>query len=137
MDDGAVALLPQPLHAHHRLLETEVLVRLQDVLLADADGGPPPVQLVVAVGHERAQAVVAAEPLEDDQDLALGGGQRLRGRAEQRRQGAEPAAEQAEAYAAGADLQCLAAGHATGIAQLLAAVGQGHGHAPLNSWTVP
>ena len=77
VDDGQVALLPEPVHADHRLLEAEMVIHLDHVLFADADGRPVAIQRVVTVGDKGAQAVVAAEPLEHHQDLALGGGERF------------------------------------------------------------
>ena len=114
--DGHVPVVPEAVHAEHRLLEAEVLVDLEDVGLAHPEVGPVPVQRVVAVGHERAQPVVAAEPLEDHEYLALGGRNRLRRRPEQGRQGADRPG-QPEGDAAGADLQRLATGHAARLAQ--------------------
>ncbi len=71
LHDRHLALVVQVLHAAHRLVPAEVRVDLQHVLLLDADRRPVLVVQRVAVRHDRVQPVVAAEPLEDDEDLAV------------------------------------------------------------------
>ena len=130
VDDGQVAFLPEPVHAHHRPLKAEVIIDLDHVLLTDADRGPVSIQRVVPIRDKGAQPVVAAEPLEHHEDLAGRGGQCFRRRPEQRWQGTH-ATEQAQTDAAGADLECLPAGHARLVAQLLASFCHGHGQVPV------
>ena len=54
----------------HRLVPAELRVDLEQVLFLDADRRPMLVVHRVAVRDDGVQAVVAAEPLEDDEDLA-------------------------------------------------------------------
>src|SRR5690606_31210659 len=105
-------LVVEVLHAAHRLVPTELRVDLQDVPFPKADRGPMPVVQRVAVGDDRIEAVVAAEPLEDDQDPAGGALGGAAGALSQRRRHRAEAAEQAETESAGAEPQELAAGNA-------------------------
>src|SRR5436190_3405210 len=123
LHDREFALVVQLLHPAHRLVPAEVRVDLQHVLLVDADGRTMLVVGGVAIRHDRVEAVVAAEPLEDDQDtVRIGRRRQFGGFAEDVGHGAE-AAEQAKPEAAGADPNQIAARDAT-VAQ--SAVG-GHG----------
>ena len=70
LHDGDLAVIEQLLHAAHRLVPAELRVDLQQVAFLDADGRPMLVVHRVAVRHDRVQSVVAAEPLEDHEDLA-------------------------------------------------------------------
>ena len=70
LHDRDLALVVELLHPAHRLVPAELRVDLQEVLLLDADRRPMLVVHRVAVRHDRVQSVVAAEPLEDHQDLA-------------------------------------------------------------------
>ena len=77
MNNGELPLVPHPVHADHGPLKSKVLVDLDDVGLADADGGSLSIERVIAIRDKGAQTVVAAKPLEDHQDLPLRGGQGL------------------------------------------------------------
>ena len=70
LHDRHLALVVQVLHAAHRLVPAEVRVDLQQVLFFDADRRAMLVVHRIAVRHDGVQAVVAAEPFEDDEDLA-------------------------------------------------------------------
>src|SRR5262245_34486393 len=92
-------------------MPAEVLVDLQDRPVLDADGRAMLVVHRIAVGDDRVQTVVAAEPLEHDENLAGLGRRDLARPAEDARHRAD-AAEQPEPEAAGADAQHVTAGDA-------------------------
>ncbi len=75
LHDRDLALVVEVLHPAHRLVPAELRVDFQDVGFLDADRRPMPVVERVAVRDDGVEAVVAAEPLEDDEDLA----RRIRG----------------------------------------------------------
>src|SRR6266550_3605034 len=68
--DRQLALVVQLLHAAHRLVPAEVRVDFQQIVLFEANSRTVLVVLRIAVWHDGVQSVVAAEPLEDDQDPA-------------------------------------------------------------------
>ncbi len=112
VDDRHLAVVVELLHALHRLVQAEVGVDFEEVAFLQADRRAMLVIGGVAVGHDRVQPVVAAEPLEHHQDAA--GGRRRRrpaGLAEHARHRAD-AAEQAETEAAGTKPHHLAPRHA-------------------------
>ena len=84
MNDRKVSLFPEPVHAKHGLLKAKMFVDFQHVSLADTNVRSMAIQSVVAIRNERTQAIVATEPLEDDEDLPFGCGESLRGRTKKR-----------------------------------------------------
>ena len=108
VDDRHLAVVVEALHPLHRLVQAELRVDLQELRLLQADRRPVLVVGGVAVRHDGVQAVVAAEPLEDDEDPAAGrAGRRPAGLAEDVRHRPD-AAKQAEPEAAGAEPHHLA-----------------------------
>src|SRR4030095_6783082 len=64
-----LAVVVKALHAAHRLIPAELRVDLEDVRLLDADPGPVLVVERVPVGDYGVQAVVTAEPFEDNENF--------------------------------------------------------------------
>src|SRR5262249_24815138 len=118
--DRHLPLVVQRFHPPHRLLPAEMRVDFEDVFLPDSDRRAMLVVHRVAVRHDRVQAVVAAEPLEDHQDLARARRRRhLAGPAEDVRDRTDATAE-TKPQAAGADADHFAAPDAA-VVQLTAA----------------
>lgn len=112
MHNSDLAVVVEPLDSAHRLVPAELRVDLKHVRLFDADRGPVLIVEPVAVGNDGVQAIVAAEPFEDNQDFAA----LLRGNAvdclgEHWRHAAD-AAGQAETDPASAKAQHVATGKA-------------------------
>src|SRR5688572_1315996 len=103
LHDRDLALVVQLLHAAHRLVPAELGVDLQQVAFLDADSRPMLVVHRVAVRHDGVQPVVAAEPFEDDEDLARLQCRGFKAGAVQDKRDRSDAAQEAETEAAGAD----------------------------------
>jgi hypothetical protein len=76
--DGEMAVLVEALEARHGRLKAEMLIEPAQPFLLDADAGSGGVVSVIAIGHDRVEAVVAAGQFDDDQDAAVLRGGRLR-----------------------------------------------------------
>jgi len=70
MHDSNLTVVVEALHAAHRLVPAELRVDLEHVPLFDANRRPVLVVKRVAVRNDGVQAVVAAEPFEDNENFA-------------------------------------------------------------------
>ena len=76
MHDRHLALVVQGFHPAQRPVPAELGVDLEKVFLLDADRRPVLVVNRIAIRHDGVESIVAAEPLEDNQDLARRRGRR-------------------------------------------------------------
>ncbi len=75
VDQGHLAIVVQLLERRHRRMQSEMVVDLEDLLLADAQVAVASVVVVpVGIGHHAVHIVVAARQLDDDNDGILASG---------------------------------------------------------------
>jgi hypothetical protein len=71
MHDREMAVLVEALEPRHGRLKAEMLIDLAQAFLPDADAGPRAVVGVIAIGHDRIEAVVAAGQFDHHQDATV------------------------------------------------------------------
>ena len=71
VDERDVALVPEILDRSERRIESELVVKIQHLVLRNVDEGPVVVVLPVAVRNDRIQGIVAARKLQDYECLLV------------------------------------------------------------------
>ena len=71
MHDREMAVLVETLEPRHGRLKAEMLIDLAQAFLPDADARPGAVVGVIAIGHDRVEAVVAAGQFDHHQDATV------------------------------------------------------------------